>query len=135
MLPGDADRAVACALVVLFGVAVAQTTGTLPEFSGDVIGFPSPGAALAALRARPDVSFKEADGWLVAVDQKNQTVWSFPPQSHPAYPSAIKRYVVQQGGKFYLASRIMCGGTKVVCDQLELDFEKLNAQAPNTLKH
>ena len=100
----------------------------LPEVAENQTGYTSPAAALAALRSRSDVKFQKQANWLVAVDSANQAVWSFPPQDHAAYPSAIKRFVLKgTDGAFYVNTAIQCGGTKAVCDQLVRDFQKLNS--------
>jgi len=123
-----------CAFVFMAGVFVPEVyaaqiaPGNVPEIGGTPTGFATPEAAIQALRARRDVTFKDSGGWLIAEDAANQAVWSFPPRSHPANPSAIKRSVVAGAdGKYYIYTAVQCGGTKLVCDQLVLDFQRLNA--------
>ena len=117
-----------CVFSLFPGICAAQIgPGTVPETSGHPTGFASPEMALQALRSRRDVIFKNSGGWLVAEDEANYAVWSFPPQNYPAYPSAIKRYVVKGAdGKYHINTAIQCGGTKIVCDQLALDYEQLS---------
>lgn len=121
--------AMLAALAAFPAVSAAQPNlPPLPEAIENQTGFASPAAALSALRSRPDVKFQKQANWLVAVDAANQAVWSFSPQDHAAYPDAIKRFVVKgAGGAFYVNTAIQCGGTKMVCDQLVRDFQKLNS--------
>jgi hypothetical protein len=105
------------------GTAISQP---LPEASGSTIGFPTVAAALEALRGRPDVRISVQGGWTIADDRANNTVWSFSPEGYPAYPAAVKREITQSNGAIYIKMSILCGGTKVACDKLVIDFQKLN---------
>ena len=62
------------------------------------IGYPTVAAALAALHSKPEVIFREEDGWIIAEDRSHYTLWSFAPEGDPAYPSAVKRSAVQGSG-------------------------------------
>jgi hypothetical protein len=110
---------VVAAGILVAGIAQAQTGG-----SG--IGYNSPQAALKALHDRPDVQFSLQNGWIIAADRANATLWSFAEKSNPAFPAAVKRQVVQTGDKFYIAMSIMCGGPQAACDQLPAEFQALN---------
>ncbi len=112
-----------CGLVVAMGLAgLAQA-----QSAGNDIGYSSPQAALKALYARrPDVQFSLQNGWIIAADKANETVWSFAEKNNPAWPAAVKRQVIQNGDKFYVATNILCGGTTAACDQLPGEFEALN---------
>jgi hypothetical protein len=113
-------RAVIVAVAVYAaGTAHAQTTGA-------GIGYPSPQAALKALHARPDVVFSLQNGWIIASDRANVTVWSFAEASNPAFPAAVKRQVVQNGDKVYVAMSILCGGPQAECDKLPAEFQALD---------
>jgi hypothetical protein len=73
--------------------------------------------ALAALRAKPGVTFQAQDGWLVANDSDAIVIWLFTPPGHPAYPSMIKRHIVNGPGGAYMDTAIRCLASQVACDR------------------
>ncbi len=79
---------------------------------------------MQSLKARPDVSFSERDGWIVAVDQTNMAVWLFDHPGDATYPTVIKRAPKQSGKDWVIGSTILCGGSKAVCDALAVHFAK-----------
>jgi len=100
----------------------------LPEIQGDAIGYPSVEAALAGLHAKPGVTFREEKGWTIAEDNREFTIWSFPPKGHPAYPSAVKRQFVSDANGTSLTMQVHCQASKEACDDLVRTFQKLNTQ-------
>jgi hypothetical protein len=100
----------------------------LPEQSGS-IGYASVADALAALRAQPGVTFAAERGWTIATDRAAQAIWSFAPADHAAYPSAVKRQVVDNGGKVSVEMKVLCQASKAACDDLVREFDALNAAA------
>jgi len=102
-------------------------SGPIPE-APNSIGYPSADAALAALRAKPGVSFSEQGGWTIAEERSSATLWSFTPASHRAHPSAVKRQLVNEDGAVNLKMSVSCRAAKAVCDALVRDFETLNQQ-------
>ena len=73
--------------------------------------------ALSALHAKAGVTFKEQDGWLVADDSDAIVIWLFTPPGHPAYPSMIKRHIVNGPDGAYMDTAIRCLASKAVCDK------------------
>ncbi len=114
----------------LFGCASTQ--------SGDELGYEGhkknasgkskPLETLKLLKSDPDVSFRITRGWSVASKNTDEekAIWSFPPESHEAYPSVVKRKVEQANGQIGIVTTVKCGATKPVCDRLVRDFIKLN---------
>ncbi len=98
------------------------------------IGYSSVAAALADLHSRPDVKFTVQNGWIIAEDRANYTIWSFPPQGDPAYPSAVKRTAVQSGTGINMDMRVLCQSTQAACDKLVADFNALNDRVRDSLK-
>ena len=93
------------------------------------IGYASVREALAALRAKPGAQLGEQDGWTIVQDQeseKSMALWSFPPASDPAYPSAVKRVVFEKDGTVQIGMQVLCESTKPACEQLVRDFQDLN---------
>ncbi len=100
----------------------------LPEANGDTIGYPTVDAALSALHAQPGVVFTVQNGWTIATDDATRTLWSFPPPGNPAYPSAVKRQIVEENGAVHMLMAVQCQATKEACDDLVRSFEQLNAE-------
>jgi hypothetical protein len=100
----------------------------LPETSSSDIGYPTVAAALTDLRTHKGVTFSTKGGWTVVDDPATHTFWSFPPQGHPAYPSAVRRQFVEENGGTDLQMQVLCESSKSACDDLVRTFERLNAQ-------
>lgn len=98
----------------------------LPETDKSAIGYPTVAAALADLRARPGVVVSVRDGWTIVDVGADRAIWSFPPLGHPAYPSAVKRQVVDNVGQVSIQMNVLCHADKVACDDLVREFEALN---------
>lgn len=104
----------------------------LAEQPRSSIGYPTVEAVLADLRSRPGVVMSTNNGWTIAADSSNQTVWSFPPAGHPAYPSAVKRQVQNRAGGVYVSMNVLCEATKQACDDLVRSFKAMNEQMRHT---
>jgi len=53
---------------------------------------PSPVLTLReSLAARPHVLTRSEDGWTIFEDDANRTIWSFVPDTNPAFPAVVKR--------------------------------------------
>ena len=109
-------------LVVLsIPAAQAQTPGQIP--------YDSPQEASVALNKDPNAKLtRNGDGWqTVHVSQgPNEGIWSFVPQSHPAFPGVVKLQVLEKDGHLFIAKDALCGGSKIVCDQLIQESTRLN---------
>lgn len=108
--------------------AAAQPQEPLTEAPASTVGYMTVDGALKDLHARPGVVFSTKDGWTVANEAATATLWSFPPPGHPAYPSAVKRRVVQDGDRVKIEMQVLCQASKAACDDLVRTFEQLNAQ-------
>ncbi len=106
----------------------ATASEPLPESKESTIGYPNVEAALKGLHARPDVAFSVQNGWTIAVENASHTFWSFPPPGHPAYPAAVKRWLVQDGAGVDMKMGVLCEASKSACDDLVRAFQALNAQ-------
>ena len=121
-------------LSVTCAVAKAQSAGGLPE-QPNRIEYASPQAAMAALSTKPGVTMKVVNGWVNAEDAANKVFWAFPPMSSPASPAVVKRVLYLDGNTVKVRMDVLCGGTKVACDQLVLEFGQLNAKLQERLSH
>lgn len=114
-------------LLFLFNAAVSAE-----ESRG--IGFPTVAAALEALKARSDVKISNQSGWTIADDRSTNTIWSFTPADHPAYPAAVKRAIVSKDGELYVNMTALCQASKVACDKLMSDFKALNERMIQSMR-
>jgi hypothetical protein len=117
-------KAIALSAIVLLtcASASAQEPGS--------IGYRTVADALAALRKDPTAKFSTQAGWVI-VDVRegpHYGLWSFTPNTHPAYPAAMRRTPTEVGGAIYLTMQVRCEAAKRVCAQLVEDFKKLNEQ-------
>jgi hypothetical protein len=113
-------RAVLAACLFVAVSAAAQQTE--PASS---IRYESVGAALAALKARSDVKIAVHNGWTLASDAAERALWSFTPPTHPAYPAAVKRTVVERNGRALIDVSALCEAPKPACDELIAEFPEL----------
>ncbi len=95
---------------------------TLPDTPADEsdtseIEYSSVAEARAALAEKPEVTLQIENGWTIARDSINPVVWLFVPPDHPAYPSVIKRSVVNRNSSGYMMTSIKCEASKDVCDK------------------
>jgi hypothetical protein len=107
--------------------------------TGASIVYPSVAAALEDLRSKPNVKFSEQRGWIIANDSSHMTIWSFAPEGDPAYPSAVKRVLVQVGVASRVNSSInmsvLCQSTQSACDTMVADFQAMNEHFFDSVKH
>jgi hypothetical protein len=108
--------------------SVNAQVSPMPEADHLTIEYESVSKALAALKANKNIDISVQGGWTIAYDEANHTLWSFAPTEHPAYPSAVKRAVVEKDGIVSIKMDVHCQSTKEPCDQLVRDFIKLNEQ-------
>ncbi|GLQ48349.1 hypothetical protein GCM10007862_34000 [Dyella lipolytica] len=114
----------------VYGLASAQA---LPEQPAD-IGYPTPAAALSALRAKPGVVVTERPGWTVAEDKSEKAIWTIAEPGNPAYPAAIKRYLSNEGDGVHLEMKVLCGASKEACDNMVRQFQQLNSNVVNAVQ-
>jgi hypothetical protein len=112
-----------------------DASAPLPESKDNTIGYANVAAAREALSARSDVEIRTADGgWTIIVVPKENTVWTFTPENHPAHPAAIKRAPFEKDGAVYLGTNVLCQAKKPVCDALVRDFIELNKRTEAKMK-
>lgn len=107
--------AVLAIAVVQAMAAASDSRPKTPQPEG--IPYASLEEALKALRAKPGVTFKEEGGWTVAYDPEAIVSWLLTLPGHPAYPSIVKRYIVNEADGAYMAADTRCFASKVVCDR------------------
>ncbi|WP_162932086.1 DUF4019 domain-containing protein [Solimonas sp. K1W22B-7] len=114
----------------------AKKPEPVAETQGSSIGYKTVQEALAALKAKAGAKVSEQQGWTIVQDQDagNIALWSFTPQGHPAYPSAVKRSVVERDGALHIDMKVQCQAGKEPCDQLVRDFMALNERMKEDLE-
>ena len=124
--------AVALALAILLGACsvappVTSAVATAPDGRSGV-GFASVADARQALAARSDVKAFTRGGYDVFSDKANQILWQFTRPGHAAYPSVVRRQVVNDGQRTYLRSNVLCQADAAVCDLLRENTRLMDAQ-------
>lgn len=97
------------------------------------IGYPTVSAALEALKARADVALTVQDGWTIADDKANGTLWSFTNEGHAAHPAVVRRAVVNVDGQPAIRMNTLCQGPREACDALADEFRRVNAALQQAL--
>ena len=92
--------------------------------------------SLANLKNNPDAKFRIDRGWtIVDVNSKHeQSIYSFTPESHPAYPSIVKREIIEIDGSIHIDMSAKCGASKEVCDELIQQFLALNNKISQSMQ-
>lgn len=116
---------------------VGDEAEPLPETKGDVIGYPDVATARKELLARKDAqSHTEGNGWLVVMLPSEYTIWTFAPESDPAYPAVVRRVITQGPDKnTYINMSVLCEASKAACDNLVRQFNELNDKIKGSLSH
>lgn len=120
----------------IFGLVMALSASGLSiaqDGNRGGVGYPTVDAALAALKARGDVSISAQGGWTIVEDKAARTFWSFAPDGHPAYPAVVKRTVVERDGGVSIDMRALCQAQKSECDKLIDAFKALNARTAQAI--
>jgi hypothetical protein len=73
--------------------------------------------ALKSLRAKPGVKFRDEGGWIVAEESAAAAVWLLTPPGHPAYPSIVKRHIVNTKDGAEMVTDVRCLASKSTCDK------------------
>jgi hypothetical protein len=109
----------------------------LAEVQGDAVGYPDVATARKALLARADAqSHLESNGWLVVYIPAEYTIWTFTPETDPAYPAVVRRVITTGADKnTYVNMSVLCQASKAACDNLVRQFNELNEKVKASLKH
>ena len=69
-----------------------------------------------------------------AFSEGQSKTWTFVVPPHRAAPSVACRELLQQGGTFYVETKLSCRASKAVCDALFESFRKLDEAMTRTLE-
>lgn len=117
----------------VYNVAIAQPRSE-PASSTAGIEYSSVATALTALRSKPSVVFSTNDSWVIAEERNSRTMWSFTPANHPANPSVGRRRLMEQGGRYFVETSILCEATKAACDKLHEDYQMLDRRMNEAIR-
>ena len=73
--------------------------------------------ALKDLHAKAAVTFRNQNGWIVADDRAASTAWLITPPGHPAYPSMVRRMIINTSTGAYMDTAVRCLASKETCDK------------------
>ena len=121
---------------LLLLIASTMSSGAYAQASPETnsgIGYESVSAAYEALSTKEGVEGSNQGGWVIFKDRADNSLWSFTPKEHPAYPSTIKRTVVEQEGKLFIDMKALCGAEQLACDELIREFRKMNEKKESEL--
>lgn len=93
---------------------------------GIVFGYNTVEEAKQSLIKKVNVDVRVESGWTIAQDKNDNSIWSFAPDTHPSYPSVVKRVIEKKNGGIYVRTKVGCGASKAACDKLVKDFIQLN---------
>jgi hypothetical protein len=120
-------RSVLLAVLTTFlvGTNFAGNADPAQQPEGPAIPYASLDEAIKALRAKPGVTFRNQGGWVVAEDLQAFTAWLLTPPGHPAYPSIVKRTVVNSNKGADFQTYVRCFASQEVCDKYFKGMERL----------
>ena len=135
-------------LILIVSLIGIVSCGTTPEKgsggeigyigqSPSVFGYRSTHELLSSLKSDTENVVSTVNGdfgvWTIVQSPKDNSLWSFTPEQHPAHPSVVKRTVVEKDGKVLINTEASCDAEKAVCDQLVNSFIQLNNKIRGSL--
>ena len=114
-------KGICATLSMLLGLVVFSSG---PVWSAELSSSAEPGPipyltvneALKDLHAKASVTFRHQSGWIVATDLGASTVWLITPPGHPAYPSIVRRMLINTSTGAYMDTAVRCLASKRTCD-------------------
>jgi hypothetical protein len=103
-------------LAALVSFAAAAQGDPPPRESAE-IPYSSLDEAMKVLHSKVGVTFRNEAGWIVAYDSKEIVSWLLTPKGHPAYPSIVKRHIVNSADGANMTTEIRCFADKAICDK------------------
>ena len=83
---------------------------------------------LVELRNDSERVFVDHGGWLVGEKriEGGSELWSFVPEGHEAYPSAVQRFISDGNGGLSIVMNIQCDAPQEACNNLDNLFSVMN---------
>ncbi len=113
---------------LLLCASVFAQSATLTPANFEALGTASVAETLETLRKDSTRIFAEHSGWLVGEKriEGGSELWSFVPESHEAYPSAIQRLITDGEEGLQITMNIQCDASQQACDDLNTLFSVMN---------
>ena len=117
-----------------FIVASLLFAGTLQSYAQPALSKPGPDnfttveEARTAFESSASVKIGEREGWKTFQIPSSQEIWSFAPQSSPAFPSAVRRAIRKELEERTVRSRVLCEADKADCDRLISQVNRFDQQ-------
>jgi len=110
-----------------WSLAFAQSAPLAPA-NLETMGTSTVAETLAKLKEDPARSFAVHGGWLVGEKriEGGSELWSFVPEDHEAYPSAIQRLITDGEDGLQIDMSIQCDASEKACDDLNTLFRVMN---------
>lgn len=109
------------ALLLLRSVSphLAQGADSTDVLDAASIEYASVADALTALKAKLGVKVRTQGGMIIIedLDSAHPATWIFLPETHPAYPTVIKRSISNTKDGAFMETRVKCEASQEVCDK------------------
>lgn len=126
----ESFRDAACAAALMMSVALPATAE--PSANEIALPYTSVSQAYHALSKREHATLARHAGWtlisLAGEKAGQDSVWSFVPTSHAAYPAVVIENRIVRDGEPELMTRLLCESTRAACDAL---VTTLDSQLPS----
>jgi hypothetical protein len=109
--------------------AAGPTVANAEQFCGDPAGKAE--ELIQRYSTKPGLKqvYKSADYVAFSDDEKNASVmYTFTAKGHPAYPAAVCRKPVREGGNLIIKMSVVCDGAAEACGKLRNDFNVMTAK-------
>lgn len=102
------------------------------EGDASPVGYNTVAEALAALTAKPGAfSRVNGQGWREIEEKRENVLWSFVPEDHPAYPAVVRRTTSGRGMAIQVDMSALCEADRSACESLMKELTKMNQIARN----
>jgi len=126
MMPSTSARLAVVTCLALSCLTVIAEEGEPVQLSE--LGTTTVAETLAELRKDSTRRFVDQNGWIVG--EKRVTggseLWSFVPEGHEAYPSAVQRVITDGEDSLAIDMAIQCDAPQAACERLDRLFTVMN---------
>jgi hypothetical protein len=67
---------------------------------------------------------QEQGQWTVLIDAQDNSMWWFARPSNPAFPTAVRRHIVERDGDQILERSTLCGAAAEACETMRKQFQE-----------
>ena len=124
-----------CMLFLVFFVgcsSVEEKPVEIDETAAQTVEKPEVGFVYLfdVLQQHPRSGLGIFDDWVVVRvnNSVEKSIWSFPPVTHPAFPAAVQREIIDTGSGISIETRVNCLSGQVLCEQFFRDYIAMSAK-------